>query len=122
MELHFTFLGSEYVKSVHGDNNKGYEYLYSAFYTDRILDAFEQDGSDSFDCLLYPSVASGHRFENLAVTPKSVEENLKIECLTEYMVEEVYYDDFPDNKMMPAKLKKIGFSDWVDDICIVWDE
>jgi hypothetical protein len=49
------------------------------------------------------------------------EQKITMKCLSEYMVEDIYYDDFPYTKNEPVKLKKIRNSDWIDDNYIVWD-
>ncbi|HLP32253.1 MAG TPA: hypothetical protein VK202_02210, partial [Bacteroidia bacterium] len=86
---HLLFLSTEFVKNENIVHPKRYEYLFSAYFGDELLNDNKiisdkikpknDKGKNmgNFDCILYPSVAFNHKEENVAVSPRALFQNLK---------------------------------------------
>ena len=123
MDLTLAFLASEFVKDSEIKSEKRFEYLYSAYFADKILTPFiEGDPTPNLDFIIYPSVAWKHEHENVAITPNAVENKLKLIKLIEYDVVETYYDSILEKDEMPVKLKYIREADWIEKDLIIWED
>lgn len=67
------FIADEFTKPVKPDNDR--DYLFSAYFADRILNKFE---NGDVEALYYPSVPSKLSFENLAIKPKSFDKKYRL--------------------------------------------
>ncbi|ASE61586.1 MULTISPECIES: hypothetical protein [Chryseobacterium] len=86
---YFKLLGREFTKPV----SHHYEYLISAIFSERILRTrTDPNPSFNFDCIIYPSVGNDFGTDNLAVHPDSVESKFGLFQITEFEVEESYYE------------------------------
>ncbi|WP_285008830.1 hypothetical protein [Pedobacter faecalis] len=78
LDLLLEFISSEFVKNTPVISPKRYEYLYSAYFADEMLDnSFEPvphpvEELARYDALVYPSIANKYETENLAIMPESV--------------------------------------------------
>jgi len=123
MDLTLGFLASEFVKDAEVKNEKRFEYLFSAYFADKILTPFiEGDPTPNLDFIIYPSVAWKHEHENVAITPNAVENKLKLIKLIEYEVLETHYDLNLKKDEMPVKLKYIREADWIEKDLIIWED
>lgn len=123
LDLNLAFLAGEFVKDSEVINDKRFEYLYSAYFADRILSPFKEGVlTPNIDCIIYPSVAWKHQHENLAIIPDSVEGKLKLIGAVEYEVEETYFSKKLQKDEMPVKLKLIREADWIEDDLIIWED
>jgi hypothetical protein len=101
LDLYLDFLSSEFVKDIEVIHPKKYEYLFSAYFTDMVLDnSFTPidhpvEPIKHYDCIIYPSIALGHKFENLGILPESLKK-LKPLKLQDCIVTETFYD-YPEN-------------------------
>ena len=86
---YFKLLGREFTKPV----SHHYEYLISAMFSERILKIRnDPNPSFNFDCIIYPSVGNDFGTDNLAVHPESVEKEFGLLQITEFEIEECYYE------------------------------
>lgn len=124
INLNIDFLSSEFVKDGIIKSPKRYEYLYSAYFADKILDPFiETDTITNYDFIIYPSVAWKHKHENVAIIPDSVKNKLKLIKAVEYEVLETFYDKELEIDEMPVKLKFIREAkDWIYEDLIIWED
>ncbi|MFH6958520.1 hypothetical protein ACHRV1_14050 [Flavobacterium aquidurense] len=101
LDLYLDFLSSEFVKDIKVVHPKKYEYLFSAYFTDMVLDnSFKPidhpvEPIKHYDCIIYPSIAIGHKYENLGILPESLKK-LKPVKLQDIIVTETFYD-YPQN-------------------------
>ena len=117
LDLYFAFISSEFVKDGPVVHAKKYEYFYSGFYSDAIL-----NGQNDINCLIYPSVAHQHKSENLAIIPASVQK-LRPLVLQDCIVEKTYYKEYDDNEVtQPAELKILRESKGIDNGRIIWND
>lgn len=123
MECFFTFFSSEFIKETEPVNPKRYDYLFSAYFADRILQQYDEKwGVKSFDCIVYPSVAGNHRYDNLAIIPEALYQHFALSEAKEYEVLDTWYDEkFEENKY-PAELKQIRHSKSIKNGCIIWND
>ena len=123
MDLNLGFLASEFVKDCEIKNEKRFEYLYSAYFADKILSPFnEDDPTPDIDFIIYPSVAWKHLHENVAIVPNSVDKKLKLIKVVEYSVAETYYNQQIEKNEMPVKLDFIREADWIENDLIIWED
>lgn len=87
MDLNLAFLASEFVKSLPVVNPNRTEYLYSAYFSDKLLSPLrEDDPVPNYDFIIYPSVAWNHQHENIAMTTNALDTKMKLVQATEYVV------------------------------------
>lgn len=123
MDLVIGFLATEFVKDCEIVNKKKFEYLYSSFFADQLLETREENELiPNTDFIIYPSVAWKHEHENVVVSSKAVDEKLKLVHLKEYLVEDTFYDKELTKEEMPAKLKFIREASWIEDDLIIWED
>lgn len=129
--FYLNFFSEEFAKDIPVVHINKFEYLFSAYFSDKILtgtDVKGQDGDDfQYDCIIYPSIASKHRTDNLAIHPDSVHK-LRINSLREGIVTATNYetsqeDDFDIN----SQITVIGgvesrVSDRIEDGRIIWSD
>lgn len=99
LDLYLDFLSSEFVKDIKVTHPKKYEYIFSAYFADMVLDnSFEPidhpiEPIKHYDCIIYPSIAVGHKFDNLGILPESLKK-LKPVKLQEILVKQTFYDNY----------------------------
>ena len=128
LDLYLDFLSSEFVKNVNVTNPKKYEYLFSAYFADRILDnSFEPvehptEPIKHYDCIIYPSIAINHKSENLAIIPQSVDK-LRPFQLEDCIVVQTMYDnpDLSDDKLQILR-NVLRTATKFDGDKIIWDD
>jgi hypothetical protein len=122
MNIALTFLASEFVKEIEFKSKKKYEYLFSAYFSDKILSLSNTINPETnIDFIIYPSVAWKHIHDNLAIHPDSVRK-LKLIQVKEFDVISTNYDVELEPKENPVQLNFIRNSDWVEKEMIVWDD
>lgn len=78
LDLFLKFISSEFVKDIPVVSPKRYEYFFSAYFSDTLLEnsftpvPHPVEELVYYDALIYPSIASQYETENLAVLPGSV--------------------------------------------------
>ncbi|MET0636146.1 MAG: RES domain-containing protein [Chitinophagaceae bacterium] len=134
LDLLFGFLSSQFIKDVPITSEKGYEYLYSSYFSDIVM--FDQskpvdhpvEPIKKYDGVLYPSVASKHRTDNIAIRPDSVG-RIRPVSAREYYIAETHYEevkvdengslDDPSLAFTGAMLRESeAFDDWL----IIWTD
>lgn len=104
LDLYMDFLSSEFLKDIPVAHLKKYEYLYSAFFADRVLknSFMKMPGNDMppYSGIIYPSIAAKYSSANIAIVPDFVP-NLKPLHLEECIVTNTKYTDlnYPDNEL-----------------------
>ena len=99
------------------------EYLYSAYFADRLLSPLrEGDPTPNYDFIIYPSVAWEHKHENVAMTPDALENKMKLIHAIEYEVLDTEYDWTVDMDHMPVKMKLIREAKWFENDLIIWED
>ncbi|MEA5138584.1 RES domain-containing protein [Arcicella rigui] len=126
LDLYMEFISSEFVKDIPVKNQKKYEYLYSAFFSDRILkNSFTKINDNEmppFDCILYPSVATNYSSANLAIIPDSVTK-LKPVYLEECLVLKTKYGDLNySNNLFPINRQIIRTATKFEGERIIWSD
>ncbi|MEP6947632.1 MAG: hypothetical protein ABI863_00090 [Ginsengibacter sp.] len=72
MENYFGFFAAEFIKESRQKHPKKYEYFFSAFFADRILQPYpEKSNLSDYKCIVCPSVAGDHIPNNLGYTARS---------------------------------------------------
>lgn len=134
LDLLFEFLGSEFVKNVPIVNVNSYEYLYSAYFSDKVLKStlkpvpHPTEPILNYDCVIYPSVAANHRTDNLAIRPESVKRLRPVllreisATATDYENAVIYENDYPDNLPLPIKGEVLRTSTVINNGRIVWND
>lgn len=124
MEVIFSFFSSEFIKESEPTNPKRYDYLFSAFFADRLLQPFpENSNMPSFECIVYPSVAWNHVPDNLAIIPEVIKKNIFTPIAAkEYEVLDTWYDRKIDLNQYPAGLRFIRQSVAIEDSQILWND
>lgn len=123
MKLILAFLASEFVKDTQFKNPKKYEYLYSAYFSDKILSLYSDETPEAkIDFLLYPSVAWKHVHDNVAIPPEIVNEKLKLFEAKEFIVKSTYYDKELNLNETPVELELLRESDWIETDLIIWND
>ena len=94
------FIGSEFIKDDPKTNEWRYEYLYSAYFADKVLNSeitvHDENNSPilgQYDGIIYPSIATAYTYDNIAVRESSVTKLKPIFC-HEYLVNQTIYDNF----------------------------
>lgn len=97
------FIGSEFVKDIPITSEFGYEYLYSAYFADKVMNSeltiADENNSPllgNYDGIIYPSIATQYNYDNIAVRESSVPK-LKPNFCQEYLVRKTDYDSFDGN-------------------------
>lgn len=128
LDLYFVFLSSEFVKDIRIENPKKYEYLFSAVFSDEILENsfvpvdHHVEPLKHYDCIIYPSIAINYKSENLAIIPSSVSK-LRPISLEESIVVKTMYDnpDLSDDKL-PILRKVLRTSVGIENNKIIWND
>ena len=117
------FMANAFVKECDPRHPKRFDYLYSAYLADHILQPFPPGSPmKDYDCILYPSVAGKHATTNLAILPSTADEKFVISNAIEYEVERTWYDRDFINDAPPAQLKVIRSMKRFTRARIVWDD
>lgn len=95
LNQYFQFIGSEFVKDTPIISPQKFEYLYSAYFADKVLENkfAVGDPTPHYDCIIYPSIAATHLTDNLAIHPESAKK-LKPVFMEDCIVINTRYDDF----------------------------
>ena len=128
LDLYFDFLSSEFVKDIEIKNPKKYEYLYSAFFSDWMLENnfkpvdHPVEPIKHYDCIIYPSIAINYKSENLAIVPSSVSK-LRPIFLEDSIVIKTMYDN-PDltNNKLPIARQVLRKSTKIENNSISWSD
>ena len=128
LDLHFDLLSNEFIKDIEIKNPKKFEYLYSAFFSDLMLEnAFKPlehpvEPLRHYDCIIYPSIALNYKSENLAIIPVSVSK-LRPIFLEDSLVVKTMYDkpDLSNNKL-PIARKVLRTSTKIENNRIFWSD
>lgn len=121
------FIGSEYVKDEPIISEKSYEYLYSAYFADRVLNSQHKSASPKtetgqYDGIKYPSIATKYKFDNVAIREESIHKLKPVFC-QEFLIEKTGYDNFNGNlnqlpfqgKMLRESISITDRINWNDD-------
>lgn len=125
LELLFDFLSSEFIKAFPIVNPQAFEYLYSGYFSDRVL---LKTNPDDYDCIIYPSVASKHLTDNLAIKPSSVSRirPFSIEDVivvtTDYDNAVIHENAFPNTIPLPIGRHVLRTSTEINNGRISWDD
>lgn len=123
MEVIMAFIANAFVKECDPRHPKRFDYLYSAYLADHILQPFPPGNAmKDFDCILYPSVAGKHATSNLAILPGIVDKKFMISNAVEYAVVATWYDRDFVNDSPPAQLKVIRSIKGLTNGRITWDD
>jgi len=122
------FIGEEFIKDIPKKNEFRYEYLYSAYFSDKVLNSkitvLDENNSPvlgEYDGIIYPSIATNYNFDNIAVRESSVHKLQPLFC-HEYIVHETHYDIFNGTEnRLPFNGKLLRKSISVEDR-IIWDD
>lgn len=123
-----SFISSEFTKNIPVTSEFGYEYLFSAYFAEKVLKSkilTKQNENTSqigeYDGILYPSIAAKRGLNNIAVRESSVPK-LNTEFCYEYIVYSANYELF-DSKSdhLPFEGELIRKSIHIDDK-IIWDD
>lgn len=128
LDLYFDFLSSEFVKDIEIKNPKKYEYLFSAFFSDWILEnRFKPhdhpvEPIKHYDCVIYPSISINYRSDNLSIIPTSVSK-LRPILLEDCIVVKTMYEN-PDliNDKLPIVRKVLRRSIKIKNNKIFWSD
>jgi len=126
MDLLLEFICSEFVKDSPVVSPKRYEYLYSAYFADQILDnSFEPvphpvEELAHYDALIYPSITSKYETENLAVLPESVKKLIPYQFIDCIVVSEDASE--LDGDRIPVTVKVLRRSYWIENELIIWKD
>jgi hypothetical protein len=125
MECFFTFLASEFIKEGEAIHPRRFDYIFSAFFADRILQPFPKGSKlKSYEAIVYPSVAWNHLQENIAVLPEIIDQKFFLIEADEYEIIETWYDKKIQLNEYPCRLRFIrkaqsftnGYITWSDDV------
>ena len=122
------FIGSEFIKDVVKTNEWRYEYLYSAYFADKVMNSeitvLDENNSPvlgQYDGIIYPSIATRYNYDNIAVRETSVAKLKPIFC-HEYLVKKTGYENFNGTaNHLPFEGDLIRESKSIDD-CIHWND
>lgn len=121
IDINLEFLASEFIKRVQNDTDKGYEYSFSSFYSDKIMETPE------FDCIIYPSVPFEYKTFNIAIKPENLKDyihiakGIKLFLVQEYKVKSIDYSAMDLNKDFYV-LEFIRESNWFENDDIIWND
>lgn len=129
LDSYLDFLSSEFVKDSQIVHPKKYEYIFSAYFADMILDnSFEPidhpiEPIKHYDCLIYPSIAVGFKSENLAILPISLKK-IKLVKLQEILVKETFYNnlDLINDTVLPVAGEILRTATEFDEERIIWND
>lgn len=134
LDLLFDFLSSEYVKNVPITNSNAYEYLFSAYFSDKTLlkpvasVTHPTEPINDYDCIIYPSVGAKHATDNLAIKP-SVVKRLRPVFLKEIIVTGTDYDNatiyenyLPKEINLPISGQVLRSSNEIQNGRIIWED
>ena len=123
MKIVLAFLASEFVKEIEFISAKKYEYLYSAYFSDKILSLYSEENPEAtIDFIIYPSVAWKHVHDNVAIHPDIVNRKLKLVEVREFNVISTNYEKELEINENPVELELIRSSDWIEKDDILWDD
>lgn len=128
LDFYFDFLSSEFVKDIEVKHPKKYEYLFSAYFSDWMLEnTFKPvdhpvEPIKHYDCIIYPSIAIKHKSENLAIIPASVAKLRPLQ-IEDCIVLKTMYDnpDLSDDKL-PIIRQVLRTAATFNGKNIVWDD
>ena len=96
------FIGEEFVKDVPITSENKYEYFYSAYFADKVLNSDYSVSTGAthlikskYDGILYPSIATKYKSSNLAIRESSITKLNPIFC-SEYLIHKTHYDSEQD--------------------------
>lgn len=122
-ECCFSFFSSEFIKECEAVHPKRYDYLFSAFFADRVLQPFfGKNPLPTINCIVYPSVAWNHLPDNIAIIPEVIDKNFSLLEATEYEVEDTWYKRKIALHEFPAKLKMTRNSVQIVNNKIIWND
>ena len=126
MDLHMEFFSSEFVKDIPVSNPKKYEYLYSAYFADNVLNndfqpvAHPVEPLNHYDALIYPSIAIKHQEDNLAIMPESVKKLVPVQFLD---CEVIGYDTSEvEGDRIPIQVRLFRKSYSIENSNIIWED
>lgn len=125
IDMYTDFFGSELVKKVECTSKQRYEYLYGALFGDQILTNYGNyygPGTKEAACLIYPSVAYGHREENLAIAPKHVPRLQPLDCTDGIVWEELYEKHSLNEMELPIVLDRKRIANKFEGEKIIWND
>jgi len=111
-KYYFKLLGKEFAKPV----KHHLEYILTAWFSERILqNRSTPQPSFNFDCIIYPSVGNDLRTDNFAFLPEVVDNDLRLDGVYEFEIEEAYYNepltyDHDPQTVRLAKLKNVQYA------------
>lgn len=122
------FIGSEFIKDDPVTNEFRYEYLYSAYFADKVMNSkieIPDEHNDllfgQYDGIIYPSIATQYNYNNLAVRESSVPKLTPFSC-REYLVCKPLYENFDgDENHLPFEGHLIRTSKSIGNQ-IIWDD
>ncbi len=108
------FIGDEFTKDVPIVSKNQYEYFFSGFFADRIMNSvlkinpiFSPTNLGQYDGIMYPSIANKYKYNNLAIRESTIPRFEPLFC-TEILVKETFYDDFCESvNHLPIAYEKI---------------
>lgn len=128
LDLYLNFLSSEFTKDVEIKNPKKYEYLFSAFFSDWLLEnKFKTvdhpvEPINHFDCIIYPSIAINYKSENLAIIPASVNKLRAIFIEDSIVVETMYENPDLTNNKFPIVRVVLRRSTKIENNKVFWSD
>ncbi len=120
IDINLQFLASEFIKPIENGSINGYEYAFSSYYSDKIIE------SNEFDCIIYPSVPFSYRADNLAIKPDNlndfinIKKGLKLKYLKECEVKDIDYSRLSLDKDFYT-FETIRETDWIEPDDIIWN-
>jgi len=121
-KLILEFIASEIVKDSEVISEKKYEYIFSAFFCEKILTKRNpKDPTSHFDMILYPSVAYNHEQDNACILPNSLT-NLRPIYLREFRILDTYYNQPVTLTKLPLKLQLLRETTCIYEDKIVWND
>lgn len=106
MEGILRFIANQFISDSLPVNPKRYDYLFSAFFSDKILTPFPPEvNMQSLDCILYPSVACEHKADNLAIRPEVFDRRFRLASVKESTVYETWYHQKMALHNFPCRLQ-----------------
>jgi len=116
------FISSEFVKDKEVVSENKYEYLYSAFFSEHILQENHPDDPEpNFDFIIYPSVAYKHFEDNICVSERTLHRLVPVH-LQEFEILETYYDKPLSLDDLPADLRLIREATRITKDIIIWED
>ena len=124
-QQYFDFIGTEFIKTIPIANEKKFEYLFSAYFADKVLDNkyAEGDPTPLYDCVIYPSIAATHKTDNIAIHVDSVKK-LRPVFMEDCIVVNTRYDNFeatPPNKSLIDRAV-VRSSEVIENGRIIWSD